>query len=172
MIGTITSALSSLKAAVDLGKLALENRDDAKMKEARAAMLERVIDVQDACMRLQETNNALLQEKHTLAQEKRQLEERIAEVEQRAARLTGYELTHTPAGSTVYMEKGAAPGSRMAKYICATCAERGDITYLQPDPGWYFLTCPTHGNLHFQRPDGETMVMSTGPRDYNPYDGF
>lgn len=148
MIETITTAVSALRATIDLAKVAIDARDDRKLAEARSAMLDRVIDVQEACMQLQAGNAALLQEKHALAQRIRDLEQQVADTLKRRDRLAQYERTKTPAGAIVYVDKDSRTAPEGAVYACATCMENGQISPLQPIGRK--LNCATHGAVTFQ----------------------
>lgn len=129
MIETITTAVSALA-------------------EARSAMLDRVIDVQEACMALQAGNASLLQEKHALAQRIRDLEQQVADTLKRRDRLDQYERTKTPAGAIVYVDKESRTAPEGAVYACAACMENGQISPLQPIGRK--LTCATHGAITFE----------------------
>lgn len=148
MIETITTAVSALRATIDLAKVAIDARDDRRLAEARSAMLDRVIDVQEACMALQAGNASLLQEKHALAQRIRDLEQQVADTLKRRDRLDQYERTKTPAGAIVYVDKESRTAPEGAVYACAACMENGQISPLQPIGRK--LTCATHGAITFE----------------------
>lgn len=83
VIATISATLSSLKASVELARSAIALRDDAKLAEATQALNDRIIDVQNAALQLQEKQSAARDEIDSLKDEARELRARVAELEQR-----------------------------------------------------------------------------------------
>ncbi|WP_038855022.1 hypothetical protein [Bordetella trematum] len=163
MIDAISGALGGLRGAVDLARIAIDTRDAVKLAEIRLALMDHVIDVQDACMRLQEANATLAQDKHTLANEKRELEKQVMQLRQQTAKLAGYERTRTPVGSIVFVETVTKDSSNGPIYACASCMDEDKVTTLQPIHGDTKLHCPTHGEIGFTvEPSGPIGVMIPG----------
>lgn len=159
MIDSISGALSALRISVDLAKSAIDARDDRKLTEARSAMLDKIIDVQEACLRLQEANAALLQDKHSLTHAKRELEGQIAEMTRKADRLANYERLRTPVGTIVYVDKTTLDSPQGAIYACPACMDDGKISTLQPVEGGGLLECIKHGAFGFNtQPRGPVGV--------------
>lgn len=147
MIDAISGAIAGLRAAVDMTKVAVDTRDAIKIGEAKSALIERLLDVQNACLALQESNAALVQDKHLLAQEKRELEAQIVQMRDQANRLAQYERMHTPAGSIVFVDKTTKGSPDGAVYACASCMDEGKVSTLQPIFRGNQLTCPVHGTF-------------------------
>jgi len=82
-IGSVSAALSSLKATYDLAKLAIAAHDEAKLVEVTLAFNERIMDVQSAALQLQERLSNTRDELDELKGVKRELTERVAEFEDR-----------------------------------------------------------------------------------------
>lgn len=122
-MGTITSAIGGVRAAIDLAKVAMESRDASKIAEARSTMLDRLLDVQDACMRLQEANAMLLQDKHTLAQQVRDLENQLLTATQQADQRAAYEEFEPYPGTTVLRKKGSQGTTDPGQYVCPSCMD-------------------------------------------------
>lgn len=149
MIETVTGAITALRGTMAMIRTAIDARDDKKLGEVMTAINDRIIGVQDACMRLQETNATLQQEKHTLAQEKRDLEGEIAQLRQQTDRLAKYERTRLPSGALAFVETETKGDPGGAVYACASCADNGKISTLQPTPNGTKLRCATHGDIQF-----------------------
>ncbi|MGX9524320.1 hypothetical protein ACXHWJ_08465 [Alcaligenes nematophilus] len=149
MIDVITSAITGLRVAVDMANVAIDSRDAIKIGEAKAVMISRLLDVQSACMALQEKNSALLQDKHTLANEKRDLEIQLLELQQQMNKLSNYERIRTPAGAVVYIDKETEGPNQEAVYACPNCMDQGQVSTLQPIYKGSQLHCHTHGAFGF-----------------------
>lgn len=75
----ITSAVSAINGAIDLGKGALSIRDEAKAMEIVRAMNEKLLDAQQRLFELGAAVNALQHENFEATQELRELKEALAE---------------------------------------------------------------------------------------------
>ena len=125
VFGTATAAITSLKTALDMLKVAIDSRDFIKLAEVRITLTDRILDVQTAFLGLQEKNASLLQDKHTLANEKRELETQLISLKEQIDKLARYERIQTPVGAIVFIDrytKGVPDGS---VYACATCIDDG-----------------------------------------------
>jgi len=149
MIATISSALSALKTSVDFAKTAIAVRDDVKIAEATQLVNERIIDVQNSALQMQEKMSALRDEIESLKAEKRDLAVKLTEQEQSRAERNKYKLHELTTGSFVlaYAETGddAAP----MHYLCQPCMDNlGKKSVLQRryHTGSITLRCPTCEN--------------------------
>lgn len=139
---SVSGALAALRATVDLAKGAIDAGSAIKLNEAKAALIDRVLDVQSVCMELQEQNSTLLQDKHTLANEKRELEKQIADLREETDRLSDYELLEPYRGTFVFGWKHVEGSNVPMHYACPTCAEnRGVISRLQEGSTEAFAVC-------------------------------
>lgn len=75
----ITSAVTAINGAIDLGKGALSIRDEAKAMEIVRAMNEKLLDAQQRLFELGAAVNALQHENFEAAQKLRELSESLAE---------------------------------------------------------------------------------------------
>jgi len=142
VIDMISGALAGLRSAADLIRVAVDTRDAAKLAEARSALLDRIIDVQTACIDLQAKQQTLSNEKHAMADRIRDLEDELRELKATHGKIERYARAKTAAGAVVYIDKeteGAADGP---VYACAACMGKGKVTTLQPQRGGAFLVCP------------------------------
>ncbi|WP_438332884.1 hypothetical protein [Burkholderia pseudomallei] len=124
-IVTIGAAIGGLKNAIDLTKTAIAARDDQKLVEARQAVNERIIDVQNAALALQEKQSAARDEIDRLKDELRDAKAKLAELEGTQADRDRYALHEVSRGSFVYALKEEAPGVTVSgeprHYICQKC---------------------------------------------------
>lgn len=124
VVATISATLSSLKASVDLARTAVALRDDAKLAEATQALNDRIIDVQNAALQLQERQSAARDEIEALKDEARELRAKIAQLEQKRADRAQYRL-HELGKEGVFVLALAAPQnpSDPMHYLCQTCMD-------------------------------------------------
>lgn len=150
-IGSISSALGGLKTAFDLTKAAVAARDDNKLAEAKQALNDRIIDVQNAALQLQEKHSAARDEIDALKDEKRKLSARIAEIEQKNAEREKYDLKELSDGVFVLAEVGPSDDGRSPHYLCQPCmdnsAKKG-VLKRELHSFQYVLTCPVCGNKY------------------------
>lgn len=149
MIETVAATLAGLRTAVGLAKDAIDARDGAKLAEVKSVLIDRILDVQTACLALQETNAALIQQKATLAEEKRSLEGDLMKAREQADKLAQYERFRTPIGAIVFVDKTTKDASDDAVYACAACMDEGKVSTLQPIHSGKMLVCHTHGKFGF-----------------------
>lgn len=149
MIETIAATLAGLRTAVGLAKDAIDARDAEKLKEAKSALIDRILDVQNACLALQETNATLVQDKATIADEKRHLERQLMEAHKQADKLAQYERMHTPIGAVVFVDKDTKNAADGPVYACAACMDDGKVSTLQPIFDGKMLVCHVHGKFGF-----------------------
>lgn len=163
MIGTISTTLSALKSTVDLAKTAVAVRDDIKIAEATQLLNDRIIDVQNAALQLQEQLSAQRDDIEALKNEKRDLSAKIAELEQRKSERSQYELKELTPGSFVLAYIKPGEGSTPMHHLCQPCMDnlsKKSVLQEIQSIGAYFLQCPSCKNEY-----------STGKTyDYGPVD--
>lgn len=124
-IVTITAAIAGLKNSYDLVKAAIAARDDVKLAEARQAVNDRIIDVQNAALALQEKQSAARDDIESLKESLRAANAKVAELEQMQAERGKYALHAISQGVHVYASKiddaGASATSEPQHYICQPC---------------------------------------------------
>ncbi|MCX5590903.1 hypothetical protein [Alcaligenes endophyticus] len=162
MFGTASAAITSLKTALDMLKVAVDSRDFIKLAEIKINLTDQVLDVQTAFLELQEKNASLQQDKHSLANEKRELETELMGLREQIGKLAKYERFRTPSGTLVFVETESKDSPDGPVYACAACMDEGKISTLQPTgPGKQFF-CYTHKTIPFeiQKPKMQTNQTS------------
>lgn len=140
MLTTISATLTAFSTATTLTKAAIAARNDELIDKALRELVDRYIDVQNACLSLQEKN-------FSMSNENRELSERLRKQEEKMADLAGYQLHRTTGGGLAYIAKASLEPGQTPVYICANCANHGEKTYLQPARGGYLLHCTKHGDV-------------------------
>ncbi len=124
-IMTVTAAIAGLKNAVDLAKAAVAARDEIKLAEMQQSINDRVIDVQNAALALQEKQAAARDEIDELKESLRSAKATIVELERTQSERENYSLHEVSRGSFVYALKEEAPGITVSgeprHYICQKC---------------------------------------------------
>ncbi|WP_175878875.1 hypothetical protein [Burkholderia sp. BCC0097] len=121
-ITTIGAAIGGLKNAIDLTKTAIAARDDQKLAEARQAINDRIIDVQNAALALQEKQASARDEIDELKEQLRSANEKIAELDRKRALRSLYELRELTEG--VFVLASTSPDtSQPAHLICQPCMD-------------------------------------------------
>lgn len=144
---SIGAAIGSLKATVDLARTAVAARDDAKIAAATQALNDRIIDVQNAALHLQEKQSTARDEIEALKDEARQLRAQIADLEKKRNDRSRYRLHEFPGqGTFVLALDESVDGAGPAHYICQPCMDnRSQKNVLQRGSryGSVFLKCPS-----------------------------
>lgn len=117
-IATIGAAIGGLKNAIDLTKTAIAARDDQKLAEARQAVNDRIIDVQNAALALQEKQSSARDEIDRLKDELRDAKKKIETLEAERSRLNNYKLTPLSQYGYAYKYVGADEPDHV---ICQPC---------------------------------------------------
>ncbi|WP_186191371.1 hypothetical protein [Burkholderia gladioli] len=159
-------AVSGLKTAIELARTALAARDDAKITNAIRDMNDRLFDVQQASMLVQEKNQDLIQRNATLQEANLELQRQTVELEKRLEDRERYELHTTARGGIVMRDKKAEGTPLQAVYLCVNCFNDGKHTHLQPEVHGWWLACKEHGQIPSDSPDRtrESMaIMDTDP---------
>lgn len=146
---TISTALAGFKTSLDLLKNAIAARDDLKLAEARSTLLDRVIDIQNECLGLQEKQQMLIDAKQALTERVAQLEQEIEKARSSAADIAdNYEKWTSMSGATVYRSKPGVGANGSTEYLCADCATEGKKTFLKPTIVGRVFNCPAgHGHI-------------------------
>ncbi|MPV69443.1 hypothetical protein [Burkholderia sp. BE17] len=124
-IMTVTAAIAGLKNTIDLAKAAVAARDELKLAEMQQSINDRVIDVQNAALALQEKQAAARDEIDELKEALRTAKATIAELERTQSEREKYVLEGIGHGSFVYALKEEATGITVSgeprHYICQPC---------------------------------------------------
>lgn len=143
MSGEIGAAIQGMKVLYEIVKA---NKGLIQYNELVSAVAEvngKLIEAQTAAL--------ASQEKQTLLAERvRELEKKIIELENRESELQKYEPYAFPTGTRALALKPGMQDSEPVHYLCEPCANKGQISRMQPD-GFHdgrglFLRCP-HCNL-------------------------
>ncbi|WP_186184489.1 hypothetical protein [Burkholderia gladioli] len=141
---TIATAITALRASIDIALKAIETRDEMKLREIKAALLDEVLSVREQALELTEARDALAQEKRLLESELARLKDHQADIEQ------NYERWTAGSGATVYRSKSGVASDGRTEYLCANCVAEGQKTYLQPYSGPRTYHCARgHGTTMF-----------------------
>jgi len=160
--GTIAAAVGGAKHAIDLIRLAVEQRDELKAKEATRDANDRLLDIQQACLSLV-GENAQLMKRNT------DLENEVSKLKDFHTDIANYRLHQTVRGGICYRPKPDMPEAKMAVYLCANCAAKGVKTYLQPVGGGFSFQCAAgHGEIPSDKP--EPYGTTQADTDFNPFD--
>ncbi|MBW9336226.1 hypothetical protein FEE59_22165 [Herbaspirillum sp. RU 5E] len=154
MIATISTALGSLKTALELAKTAVAVRDDNKIAEATQLLNDRIIDVQNAALQLQEKLSTLRDDIEALKDDKRELSAKIAELEQRKAERNQYKLHELSPSVFVLASIETGEGGTPAHYLCQPCMDnKSEKFVLQPRDLWgtRYLACTGCTTEYFVR---------------------
>ena len=130
----LAAALASARTALELIKLGVAARDEAKVQAALIEANMRLLDLSTAALSLAEKNGALVAQLAAAQSENRQIK---AKLDDRAA----YALHEVRPGAFVYAAKAAGDGSKPAHYLCQPCYDKGIKTVLRRIEG------STIGNL-------------------------
>jgi len=131
----LTTALAGAKGLIDMAKVALAARDDAKVKEALLQLQDRLYDAQSAALTAVERASGLQAALVKCEEEKRELERQL---EDRNA----YDLFEVRPGAFVLRSKpgpeGVAPPEH---YLCQNCQGKGITSVLRLSVDGLELTC-------------------------------
>ena len=154
MIGTtVTATIAAFRASVDAIKAAVSARDDRLIDSILYDMNAKIIDVQNACMALQEKHSSMADSEREAKEKLRQMKEQFDDFAQ-------YELHRTAQGGLVYRQKAQAEPGQLPVDICANCVAVGVKTFLQPVQHSlkFYLHCQTHGNVPADKADKTITV--------------
>jgi hypothetical protein len=124
-IMTVTAAIAGLKNAIDLAKAAVAARDELKLAEMQQSINDRVIDVQNAALALQEKQSAARDEIDSMKDEMRTLKATIEQLQRAASLRDLYVLRNVGPGRYVYSLRETAPGQtvngEVQHNLCQPC---------------------------------------------------
>lgn len=122
-ISTISGALSATKTAFDLLGLATQSRDDAKIKEALRALNDRIIDVQNSALHLQEKLATRQEECEAVKDSERQLKARLVDLESQRHQRAQYSLHELSKDVFVLAPNATHESPTPAHYLCQGCMD-------------------------------------------------
>lgn len=146
-IASISAALSGLKSAFELTKTAVAARDQSKLAEAKQVLDERIFDVTNAALQLQEKLSAARDEIDALKDDKRKISARVAELEQGQSERAKYRLHELSEGVFVLAYNGGSTPDEItdpAHYLCQSCmdnASKKEVLQTHKGNGKIFLHC-------------------------------
>ncbi|MDE1009991.1 MAG: hypothetical protein OSB38_30465 [Paraburkholderia fungorum] len=117
-IVTVTAAIAALKNTIDVAKSAIATRDELKLAEMQQSINDRVIDVQNAALALQEKQSNARDEIDQLKESLRQANETISTLEKERTDRNQYKLT--PIAHSGHAYQYAVSGEN-PHFICQPC---------------------------------------------------
>lgn len=153
-----TTAWASLKAAADVLKIAVEARDDAKIKSATLDLREQLFDMSSVAMDYVSKNADLTLQVAELKLAKAQELQAKAGVEDWSRERERYVLHRLPTGTLVYQVDPAVKGpNEPVHYACQSCMDSRVKSILQPSGT--FLRCPANTDHNIKASDSQGSVM-------------
>ncbi|RQU16260.1 hypothetical protein DF153_21225 [Burkholderia cenocepacia] len=126
-IMTVTAAIAALKSTVDLAKVAVAARDELKLAEMQQSINDRVIDVQNAALALQEKQSAARDEIDELKEQLRTANAKLAELERKRTDRDQYVLRELTTGVFVLASTVSDASGNPAHFICQPCMDNKSI---------------------------------------------
>lgn len=120
----ISVALASLKATIDIARIGIEARDDAKAKHALSAMAGLLFDANMSALALSERTRALDAQLAQATQQLRDLQERVRQQER-------YVIQELRQGAFVYAYRPLEGDSTPGHYVCQNCFDKGITSVLR-----------------------------------------
>ena len=117
-IMTVTAAITALKSTVDLAKAAIATRDELKLAEMQQSINDRVIDIQNAALALQEKQSAARDEIDELKEQLRTANAKAADLERVLGERAAYKLHAVSNRGFVYRSVG---DDEPEHFICQPC---------------------------------------------------
>ncbi len=131
----LVTALASMKAGIELATIALEARDDRKMREA----------IREISARLADANMDALAMSTTLRKleaELRDMAAKLAAAEKRITQRELYVLREIRPGAYVQSYAPLEGSTVPAHDVCQACFDKGALVVLQLSADGVFLVCP------------------------------
>ncbi|MGN6518537.1 MAG: hypothetical protein ACTHK2_03830 [Dokdonella sp.] len=128
------TALASMKAGIELATIAMEARDDRKMREAIGEVSRKLADANMGALGMSE----LLRK---LEAELRDTTAKLAAAEKRLGQREEYALCEIRPGAFVYASKSVGDGAPPAHYQCQVCFDAGESSVLQGTLSGGILEC-------------------------------
>lgn len=117
-IMTVTAAIAGLKNTFDLAKAAVAARDELKLAEMQQSINDRVIDVQNAALALQEKQSSARDEIDKLKEELRVAKKTIGTLEAKLSQANDYKLTRLSHYGFAYKYIGTEEAEHL---VCQPC---------------------------------------------------
>lgn len=147
VIATVSATLAALKTSVDLAQKAIAARDEAKLAESTQLMNERVIDVQNAALQLQEKQSAARDEIEMLKDDLRTMKAKVAELEDWLDQRSHYKLEQLAEGSFAYAYVPSSDDGTPMHWVCQGCMDSLSKKYVLKETknfvGIGVMTCPS-----------------------------
>lgn len=124
----IAAALSGIKGALDLAKMAIDSRDEAKAKEAISNMVGLLLEANTSALAMSGEARKLSIDLDTATRELRELKESQRQRDQ-------YVLHQIGRGRYVYRFLGDTSGTPV-HYLCQNCFDGGVKSVLRLNPGY------------------------------------
>ncbi|WP_175663082.1 hypothetical protein [Burkholderia ambifaria] len=148
-ITTVSAALGALKATIDLVQGAINARDQAKLADAKQLLNDRIIDVQNAALQLQEKQSSARDEIEALKDELRTTKAKLVELEDRNADRSKYKLKELAPANFAYSYVPESEDGTPTHYICQPCMDGMSKKYVLKELiywGVVNLKCPNCEN--------------------------
>ncbi|MDR0243223.1 MAG: hypothetical protein LBJ65_16625 [Burkholderia sp.] len=123
-IMTITASIAGLKNAIDLTRAAVAARDELKLAEMQQSINDRVIDVQNAALALQEKQAAARDEIDQLKGSLREAKQEIATLRSEHEDRSRYKLVSLSRNGVAYEYVGSPDEAKY--FICQPCYDGPD----------------------------------------------
>lgn len=124
----LSGALTAARSILDVAKIAVDARDDAKLKAALTELQTKLFDATSAALQVAAHASTLQEQLDSVKRELRQIK---AQAEERDR----YALTEVRPGAYAYMSKAEDGGqSEPAHYLCQPCYDKGIKTVLRHSP--------------------------------------
>lgn len=117
-IVTVTTAIAGLKNAIDLAKAAVAARDELKLAEMQQSINDRIIDVQNAALALQEKQSAARDEIDELKELLRASNTKCETLKQELAERANYKLHAISVRGFAYRYAGREEPEH---FVCQSC---------------------------------------------------
>ncbi|MEB4631140.1 hypothetical protein [Burkholderia contaminans] len=118
-IGTISAAIAGVRNAYELTKTAVAARDDAKLAEARIELTDRIMDVQNAAVALQEKLTGARDDIDQLKEALREAKQEIATLRSERDDRSRYKLVSLCLNGVAYEYMGAPDETK--HFLCQPC---------------------------------------------------
>jgi hypothetical protein len=173
-VAAISGALSAAKNAFDLLKTAAQSRDDAKINEALRALNDRIIDIQNSALQLQEKLAARHEECETLKNDARQIKAHLVDLESQRHQRAQYSLHELSSGIFVLAPNARHESPAPAHYLCQPCmdnAAKKVVLQRAEDFTAINLVCNECKAVYFtgERKEREPL---TSRGDYDPFEAL
>lgn len=129
-LASISGAVSALKTSVDMVKTAIGLHDDMKLAEATRLLNDKIMDVQNAALSLQEKLSNQRDEIDELKDAKREALKKVDALEKQKSKREQYELVELTPGNFVLSWIGDS--STLPHHVCQRCMDNeSKISILQ-----------------------------------------